>query len=1060
MQKRFRTGGLAAWSIRRPVSVIMLTLAVMMLGLFALQRLGIDLLPHIIYPEVRVRIRDPGVPSQIMEDKVTRQLEEQLAITENAISVQSTTNEGESSVDLSFPYGTDIDIALRDASTRLDRAKRFLPDTIDPPVIYKRDPMQIPVLEFVVSSNTRDPVELRNWVDYEFSRWFLNLPGVASTEVGGGLEKEIHIIVDQERLASLGHSFQELAELLAVENQETPGGRMNTGGREYTIRTSGRFQTVEDLATLPLWFGTSTNKKDIIRLRDVARVVATHEDERLKVRLNGRPGVKMSVQKQPSANTVAVVDTVKAQMDWLREQKLIPGDVQVVAVGDQSIFVRHALNNASTAALSGAILAMLVVYLFLGNFRRTLVIGTAIPIAIMVTFILMSMAGLTLNIMTLGGLALGVGMLVDNTIVMLENITRHQREGEAPAEASVHAAAEVNSAIVASTSTNLAAILPFLFIGGLTGLLFSELIFTLTAAIVASLIVAITLVPTLGARITDQNSQPKPFELKIRNKVDSNITRLQTRYSGFLHKQLSHPWRLLMIFIPILVLSLPLFLFGKQIFLPKMDEGQIRISVAGDPGLQLSEMDHTVTRLEKLFRQSPELVTVFSSVGGRIFGRSEYQSSHYSRMEIQLKPGTDSEAWIKRMNKSIAKLSLVGFKVRMRVTGVRGFNMSRGDDDISIRVQGPELASLTLIGDQIVDRLEDLKGLRNLTHSYEDAREEINVVIDRARAADLGVRVNDIGKAMQVALEGLVVSEFIDGDRQYDIRLRLPLQQANTHEALKNTFVGLYQGRVIRLRDVAKIEMVLSPANIKRDRQRRIVEVSASLQEASDLTGIVKEINHRLADLQLPEGYTLYDGGTLDNLKEGQKTGSLLLALALFLVFVVMAVQYESLRNPVVIMLGVPFGLIGVAIGLLVFDITLSMPVWLGLIMLAGIVVNNAIVLVEQIEIEREKNIELVEAIITAARLRLRPILMTTLTTAIGMSPLALGIGSGAEMLQPLAIVLVCGLLFSMLVTLLLIPMIYYLMQPKQSPRQEAPVTNEDSNLYVLSAKQQKQVND
>lgn len=426
-------------------------------------------------------------------------------------------------------------------------------------------------------------------------------------------------------------------------------------------------------------------------------------------------------------------------------------------------------------------------------------------------------------------------------------------------------------------------------------------------------------------------------------------------------------------------------------------------------------------------------------------------------MQVQLTPGSDSAAWVKKMNKAIGNMKLVGFKVRMRVKGVRGLRTSAGDDDISIRVQGPDLPQLTLIGDQIVDRLQGMAGLRNLTHSYEDAREEINIVIDRTRAADLGMRVNDIGQALQVALEGMVVSEFIDGDRQYDIRLRLPRHQATTLESLNNTFVGLYKGQAIRLRDIAKSEMVLTPANIKRDRQRRIVDVSASLSDDVALTDIMQEVDKRLADLNLPEGYTLYDGGTLDTLKEGQKTGTILLVLALFLVFVVMAVQYESLRNPVVIMLGVPFGLIGVAAGLLVFNITLSMPVWLGLIMLAGIVVNNAIVLVEQIEIEREKKVELAEAIITAARLRIRPILMTTLTTAVGMSPLALGIGSGAEMLQPLAIVLVCGLLFSMLVSLLLIPMIYYLMQPKEQPKQEAHVASEDTNLYVLPGGNQQQ---
>ena len=1043
---------MAAWSIRRPVSVVMLTLAVIMLGLFALQRLGIDLLPHIIYPEVRVRIREPGVPAQIMEDRITRQLEEQLAITENAITVQSDTVEGESTVNLSFPYGTDIDIALRDASTRLDRAKRFLPDTIDPPVIYKLDPSQIPVLEFAISSNQRDSVALRDWVDYDFSRWFLNLPGVASTEVGGGLAKEIQITVDQERLAGLGHTFQELAALLAAENQESPGGRINTAGREYTIRTSGRFKDVHDLAALPLWFSNAGKQHKIIRLGDVARVVATHEEERLIVRLNGRSAVKLSIQKQPQANTVAVVDAVMAQLEFLRQQKVIPADIQITPVGDQSIFVRHALRNAGLAALSGAILAMLVVYLFLGNVKRTLIIGSAIPIAIMVTSVLMAFGGLTLNIMTLGGLALGIGLLVDNTIVMLENITRHQRQGEAPADASENAASEVNSAIVAATSTNLAAILPFLFIGGLTGLLFSELIFTLTAAIIASLLVAVTLVPSLGARVTD-SSRVSPGVARLRTTVDSRIIKLQNRYSSFLQTFLQKPLQPLLVCGIALALSAPFFFVSKSIFLPKMDEGQVQIDITGDPGLQLTEMDGAVRKLEALYRKQPEVVSIFATVGGRIFGRSQYQSSNQSRMDVQLIPGTNSEAWVKRMTGAIDKLKLVGFKVRMRVTGVRGVRTSRGDDDLSLRLQGNDIETLNLLGDKIVDLLEGTPGLRNLTHSYEDTREGITIEIDRERAADLGMRTSDVGTALQVALEGLVVSEFIDGDREYEIRLRTPKNVTTNLESLGNTFVGLHQGQPIRLRDVAQLKLELTPARIKRDQQRRIVEISASLVEETALSDVMQEVNRRLTGLELPAGYTLYDGGALSTLKEGEQMGIILLILALFLVFVVMSVQYESLRNPLVIMLSVPFCTIGVAAGLFLFSIPLSMPVWLGLIMLAGIVVNNAIVLVEQIEIEREKGTTITDAIIEGSRLRLRPILMTTLTTAVGMLPLALGLGSGSEMLQPLAVVIVCGLLFSTLVSLLLVPMIYFLLQGKKHSPTE--LTDIDTNkLYFLRDKQ------
>ena len=369
MKQRFRSGGLAAWSIRRPVSVMMLALSVVVLGFFSLDRLGIDLLPHIIYPEVRVRINDPGVPARIMEDQITRQLEEQLAITEGAVAVQSRTEEGQSSVNISFPYGTDIDIALRDASTRLDRAKRFLPTTIETPSIYKRDPSQIPVLELAVSSNKMGPVKLREWVDYDLSRWFINLPGVAAAEVGGGNVREIQIIVDQARLSSYGLSIPDLIEKIQKENIETPGGRILTQNRELSTRAVGRFLDINSIRLLPLDH-VNANTKTVLRLRDVARVLDIHEDERLKVRLNGDAAIKLSIQKQPQANTVTVVDIVKERLAWLKNEALIPTDVKISAVSDQSTFVRHALRNASNAAISGGILAMLVVYLFLGNLRR------------------------------------------------------------------------------------------------------------------------------------------------------------------------------------------------------------------------------------------------------------------------------------------------------------------------------------------------------------------------------------------------------------------------------------------------------------------------------------------------------------------------------------------------------------------------------------------------------------------------------------------------------------------------------------------------------------------
>ena len=1034
MTRRFRTGGLAAWSIRRPVAVTMLALTVTVLGILSLQRLGVDLLPHIIYPEVRVRVNDPGVPAVIMEDRVTRQLEEQLAITEDAIAVESTTEEGRSAVNLSFPYGTDIDRALRDASNRLDRAKRFLPNTIEPPVIYKRDPAQIPVLEFVVSSPARSPTRLRDWVDYDFSRWFLNLPGVAALEVGGAPQREIHVLADQERLAATGLTFARLARALADENVDVPGGRLAVTGRELSSRTAGRFGDLAALEALPL---VTSEDREPVRLGEVAQVLDTHADERLRIRLDGVPGVKLSVQKQPQANTVAVVDAVYARLAWLREQGLLPGDVTVTPTDDQARFIRHSVRNAALAATSGALLAMVVIYVFLGNLRRTLVIGTAIPLAILVTFTIMDAGGLTLNIMTLGGLALGVGLLVDNTIVMMENITRHQQQGEAAATAPVTAASEVTSAIVASTSTNLAAVLPFLFIGGLVGLLFSELIYTLSAAMLGSLLVALTLVPAYSARIA--NTAPSP----LRRRVDALLERLARAYETLVRGLiLPRPWRVVAVLLPVLALAVAGLLAQRATFLPAVDDGRIYFSVNADPGIQVDRLDAIIRRVEAHLRAQPEVESVFTMSGGFVFGRTERFDSNYGSLRVQLVPAgqraLSSDQWRRRMLKELRALNLAGARIRGWVRHVRGVHTGRGDDDLSLRIQGSDLAVLAELGDAVARRLADIPALSNIRHSYENNREELVIDVDRERAARLGLDVPAIGQAVRAALDGIVVSDYIEGDRQYAIRLRLRRDQMTSPAGLRDLLVGHHQGRPVRLREVAQVRVQPAPAEIRRDRQRRIVEISASISASEPLDAVQDQVEAALADLKLPEGYVLYDASGFHELQQGRTAGRIVLAVAVFLVLVVMAVQYESLRNPAIILLSIPFALIGVAAGLWLTGTPVSMPVWLGLIMLAGIVVNNAIVLVEQIEIHREGGAAVDEAVAVAARLRLRPILMTTFTTVLGMLPLSLGLGQGSELLQPLALVIVWGLSASLVVSLGLVPALYRLFHARAGRQAQA----------------------
>ena len=711
--------------MRHPVGVVMLTLAVMVLGAFALGSLNIDLLPRIIYPDIRVRILDPGVPAKIMEDEVTRQLEEQLAITEGAIAVQSQTQEGRSAVDLSFAYGTDVDQALRDASSRLDRAKRFLPDGIDPPVIYKRDPFQLPVAEYVVSSPLLDPVELRAWVDYDLSRALLNLDGVAASEVGGGLEREIQVNADQYRLAGLELDVLDLEQILRQASQDIPAGRLRMSAGEISGRTQGRFAGVEELPALPLPGEDRADPLSLVRLGEVARIV----------------------------------DGAGQELDRLRDQGQIPPDIAIEQVDDQARYIRRALNNAVTAAAGGALLAMAVVYLFLGSLRRTLIIGSAIPIAVLVTFVLMAAFGLTFNIITLGGLALGIGMLVDNTIVMLENLYRHQRRGESPEQAADGASREVTGAIVAATSTNLAAVLPFLFVGGLIGLLFRELIFTISAAILASMLVALTLVPALAGRVPVRREGP------ARRLVNRILQAAQDGYGRLLERLLPIHWLVIAAFVAGLVLTAPWLHEAKQIFLPELDEGAVRISLTADSGINLDRMDALARRVEALVARQPEVRTIFTTVGGFVFGRSQFESTNRASLQVQLGPAAErkigSDRWIARMQALLDAERIAGLRVYMYTQGIRGIRLNRGDDDLSLRIKGPRLATLEALGDQVVERLREIEGLRNVRHSNQDLTQELAIHLDRERAAGYGLDVEDVGKVLGFALRGQVVTDFI-----------------------------------------------------------------------------------------------------------------------------------------------------------------------------------------------------------------------------------------------------------------------------------------------------------
>ncbi len=1025
--------GLGGWAAGHPIGVIMLALAVAVLGVMAYRDLSVDLLPPIVYPEVRVIVTHSGVPATVMEEEVTKLLEERLAVTEDAIALQSRTREGRSEIYLSFPYGTDMDAAVREVGVELERARRALPREADPPVVRKRDPSQTPVLQYVVSSALWSPTELRDWSEEGFRKWLLNLPGVAAIDLEGGQRREILVLPDQERLAGLGLSLDDVAQAIEAGNVETPGGRLRAPGREYGSRTAGRFENLSDLSNAVLPIDDSQGQERLIRLGEIAEVVDTTAEERLRVRLDGQPGLRVSVHKQPEANTVEVVDRVQERLVWMRDQGLVPPDVSVRLVSDQAVFIRDSLRNASQAALGGGVLAMLVIWVFLGDLRRTIVVGLVIPLAILATFALMGLWGLSLNLMTIGGLALGIGLLVDNAIVMVENIHRHEHDdGDAVARCAA-AVREVQSALVASTSTNLAAIVPFLFLGGLVGLLFSELVLTLSVAVMASLLVALTVVPAMAGSSTAVAATRRRF-----GPLMTFANHVQNGYAQGLALLVRHPMVPLVGAVAGLIWAIGAIDEHDQTFLPPVDTGDIRVWIRADPGIDYDDMDAAVTQIEQVVTAEPDVSGVLAMVGGYTQGRTSYQSSNRASLRVDLAPSEqrrrNSEQVADAMRAALDGMGLPGVRTYVAVQGIPGIRIGRGDDPLSLRIQGPDLDVLSALADQVVERLEPLPGIGRLWHSADDVTQELTVHVDRQRAAALGVTVSDVGRAFRSALQGEVVSQYLESARSYDIRLRLPWERFAELSELPGLIVAGSdsEGGRVRLGDVAEVRLESAPQQIRRDSQLRIVEIGGRLDPDTSLLELDRLIAQALADLALPTGYTLYDGGAMETLREGRNTGMTLLGLALFLVLVVMAVQYESLRKPMVIMASVPFTLIGVAIGLNVTQLPVSMPVWLGLIVLAGIVVNNAIVLVETIG-QRQAGGDTV--IVEAAAIRLRPILMTTITTVVGMMPLAMGWGQGTELLRPLAVTVVSGLSFSLLVSLALVPVLYKVAYWRQSTK-------------------------
>jgi CzcA family heavy metal efflux pump len=1019
--------GIPAWAISRPIGTIMLTATLLILGGVFVGRLPVDLLPQVSYPTVRVNVSSPGVEPVVLEETIAKPLEAALAVTEKLTRMETNVREGSVGVTLHFALGTNVDFALQDAAKNLERVRSRLPEEADPPTVNKEDPSAMPIYSVGFSSDVRDRISLRLWVDQRLRPQLLSVPGVAAIDISGGLVREIQVEVDQERLRTHGLSLSQVIATLRNENQDVAAGRVSSDMREMVGKTAGKFRSVEDIRSI-LMTGPGGTR---IPLTQIATIRDTSAEQRSWARLDGAQAVRVSIRKQPDANTVEVIDGVERLVDKLQSSGFIPDDIKHAVTFDQSTFIREALSSVRDAALGGALLAMFVVLLFLKSLRKTFIIGASIPLAILATFIAMGFGGLTLNIMSLGGLALGTGILLDNAIVMLENIYRRREEEGLDSETGAYVgSAEVTSAVVASTTTNLAAVAPFLLMTGLSAMIFKELILTISFAILASLPLALTLVPMLAAQLG---------KIRFKSGIDGwrpliwferFLDRLGSGYRTVATKAVRHR---------VWVLGGSLAMCGLAVFgirglgntfLPAVDDGTVGVGFRYPSGTAPVQANRMALEMEQMVRGMPHVESVFATAGGGGgFGGGGSGNLDVRLVPASKRPGVTAEQWVRQMQDKLNARGYAGVRTFVRPPRIRGLRTNNAGADIALTINGDELLELERLGREVEQRVQGIPGLANLELQAQEGSTQLGIFVDRERLRALGLDAATVGQTVRTALDGSIATRYAEGNMEFDVRVMLPKGKFRSQEELANIamFPGARGGPPTYLRDVADVREIMGPTEIRRENQIRVLRMNGDvITETASIGDVTDSVKARIADMSMPNGYGIIVGGESEAIRDTNRQMVMIIALAIFLVFVVLAVQYESVVDPILILLAIPLGLVGVIATLWVTNLPLSAPVFLGMILLAGIVVNNSILLVEFVEDFRHRQGAPIDvAVVEAGYVRLRPILMTTLTSMVGSLPLALGIGEGSELMRPLAISVVGGIAFSTMLTLFVVPCAY-----------------------------------
>jgi len=1030
-------------SLKNPVARFMMAIGIILLGIIAFQHLAIDLFPDISYPIVSVTTEYEGASPEDIEISLTRPIEKRVSRIQNVRFVSSRSREGLSNVILEFYWGTNLDVAATDIQQAINQIKDNFPEEAKESVIYKFDPSSIPVLTLAVSGPMNE-YRLRELAEDFIAPRLESLKGVASANVSGGKIREIQVELDRRKLEGLNLSIDKVSEAVKMGHKDLPGGSLRGEKRDYMVRTLGRSGNFKDIEEIVV----QQHNGFPVRIRDIGRVTDGFEDVLTEVHVNGTRGVIINILKQIGGNTVATVDNVLKVLPQI--QKEIPKGITIQVVSDQSIFIRKSIKNLQHEAIMGALLAVAIVLIFLGSGTSTLIIGHSIPISIIATFVLLHFGNFTLNIMTLGGLALGVGRLVDDAIVVLENINRHIELGEPPEEASYKGAKEVSKPVVAATVTSIIVFIPLAFVKGVAALLFLQMAYTVAFSLMASLFDSLTLVPVLTSKFLRLRKESKKvsWTQKVFQKTRPFFLWVDQHYQDLLDLSLSHRKLVVSGVVGIFIGTLFLIpLIGTEFF-PTTDEAQLRMTIRLPVSSSLDETVKVISKVEGIvFDNVPELKSLWARAGsgkGRsVLFSGRFAGSHTGMASLMLveqaERSRSSDMVARSLREKIRQIP--GAILSIYPGGLVSRILTFGNEDpIDVEILGYDLATGSRLAREVEGYLKEIRGVTDIQVGREEGLPEYQVKIRQDRAATLGLttsRVADIVRRAIQGTEGIESSIYIDPKtgREHNVRVRLREEDRKRPEDLTRIPLPVSSGRIVPLENVVDVKHILTPIQLERKYQQRIIHVTSNTS-GRDLGSIAAEIENKISQLKIPEEFSVTLKGARLEQQEAFRMLFFALFLAIVLVYMVLASQFASLLHPFLIMFSVPLGFIGVIWALYLTGNTLSVVSFIGIIMMVGIVVSNAIILVDYINrLRKEEGVELKEAVIRAGRIRLRPILMTSLTTICGLIPMALGLGEGAEANASLAIAVIGGLSVSTVLTLVFVPTLYMIVENWRASR-------------------------